>query len=70
MKNYNKLHIENDKIKEATQFLFQYKHRPHIFSYHKYGIYLKPYQYPLTEGVEFTCEHILGLLKKTVQNIL
>ena len=54
-------------VEEATQYLFQYKHRPHIFSYHKYGIYLKPYQYPLTEGTEFTCEYILDLLKKAVQ---
>ena len=29
--------------------------------------FLKPYQYPLTEGAKFTCKYILSLLKETIQ---
>ena len=54
-------------VKEATQYLFQYKHRPHVFQYFKDIIYFKPHEYPLTEGIEFTCEYILNLLKEAIQ---
>ena len=61
MENYNKLYIEN------YFKTFHNKHRSYTFPYLKYGLYLRPYRYPLTAGVEFTCEYILSLLKKTVQ---